>query len=166
MAFENDIRFYTGKPILGTDGIQKLIDNSEIVSTRSQFKGVQLYQDLQAIATATETAISFDTENYDYGGWWAIGDPTVVVVPSGVVAVTCVFALKWNDTIADMYATVLVNGSVARGSPLPRLSGRVLSGMSAPLTVTEGDEVSLAVRQASGVSKNASEIYFGVRESR
>lgn len=60
------------------------------------FSGVQVTRQAnQSISNSSDTNISFDTENMDYGGWWSSG--TAVTVPAG--AIPAGYTSIWVDVV-------------------------------------------------------------------
>jgi hypothetical protein len=120
----------------------------------------------QSISDSTDTSVSFDTETFDYGGWYTSG--TKVIVPSGAIpsgyttiAVRVDAAAKFaSNGTGKRRIQVFKNGSLVAGSSwtIGALSGDVTDvQLPATFTVVAADEITLIVYQTSGGALNISE---------
>lgn len=116
-----------------------LRDDMEFLKGRSDglvFSGTRVSRAAtQSIPTATDTAISFDTEVYDHGGWWSSG--TTVTVPAG--AIPAGFTTVAIHVIGRL--RYVANGTGYRKIKLLR-NGAQIIGNSASGDATETTEVS------------------------
>lgn len=123
----------------------------------------------QAITTATETAISFDTENLDFGGWWSSG--TTVTVPAGAIpsgyttiGILLLGSVKWASNGTGSRRIILQkNGSEINRLSLSGISGEVTINQIMELTtVAAGDTLLLVCEQTSGGNLNVTEARYSV----
>lgn len=109
----------------------------------------------QATVNNTGIDISFDTQDEDTGGWWAIGTPTQFIVPTdqaGVVNVTCNLVWEASGTgrrvlyiVHNTFTIVASQTNVAIGTDPTRLSAS-----TGPMRVAVADTFSFSVLQQSG----------------
>jgi hypothetical protein len=127
--------------------------------------------------TAAFTALTWDTETYDVGGWHDTGSNTSrLTVPSGVTHVKltgCVGISSITGT-ASLYLAVFKNGDAVAGTrainlplvgPLVMANGDYqLSLVSGPLAVSSGDYFELVVLIVgdSSVTVTAGQSYFAI----
>lgn len=109
----------------------------------------------QSITSGSATAMSFDSEAYDEGGFWTIDAPTRLTVPyDGVYALTLYADFNSND-LGDRRGTVNINGVVTIAVVRTPTVGRATALL---LTLTQrftaGDYIEYAVTQTSGVALN------------
>jgi hypothetical protein len=113
----------------------------------------------QSINSASVTAISFDTETYDYGsGMWVVGSPTrITAVIAGVYAFTGVIRYDANST-GERSALVRVNGStlIAAGHiGNPSAGNDCTTWVSGDYHLAATDYLELCAFQNSGGALNA-----------
>lgn len=78
---------------------------------------VTMASDLTGQNLTSVTAVSWDTEQYDVGGWWVIGSPTIFTVPSGVTRVNISAALRLANITADMYVFIAIQKNSSSDYP-------------------------------------------------
>jgi len=109
----------------------------------------------QSIPNATETAVSFDTERFDYDNMWSAASPTRITInTAGVYVVTG--AIQWATiSSGHAYVALRVNGTTYIATQRSSAPGTTL-----PLTIagiwefSVGDYVEMMVHQASGAALN------------
>lgn len=114
----------------------------------------------QVIATNTTVAITFASEDYDYGGLWTPGAPTVFTFPeTGVyhIALSVEFFFNGNATVGGrsvlMTSTSGIHPTVARESRLGHQNRNTSVELSSLyMCVTAPETLSLFVRHNSGAS--------------
>ena len=134
------------------------------------FSGVQVRRAAtQAITTATETDVSFDTETLDFGGWWASG--TTITVPAGAIPsgyTTVAIILQASAKFASngtgaRRITLLKNGASVGTWQVSALTGDVTDvQVFSVTTVAAADTVKLDVYQTSGGNLNINEAVLTV----
>jgi hypothetical protein len=122
------------------------------------FSGTQLGRSgTQNITTGTWTAVTWQTEAFDYGGWWASG--TDIIVPAGAIPdgyTSIALLITFRSSFA-------VNGTNTRflrllnnGSQFGKVSTRAIDGENTDLVMVEfvvveaGDVITAEVHQNSG----------------
>jgi hypothetical protein len=135
------------------------------VSTGISFSGVQLRRAAnQSISTSTDTNISWDTENLDYGGWWSSG--TAITVPAGAIPagytsimLDVVTMVKFaTDGTGKRRVTWLKNGSSFGSWKTTSLDDDVTTIVfPEAVEVAAGDTIAVQVWQNSGSSLNVTE---------
>jgi hypothetical protein len=115
----------------------------------------------QSIPDTTDTNISFDTEVYDYGGWWTSG--TNIVVPAGAVPtgfttiavwVIPIFSFASNST-GRRKVIIQKNGSTQETFSISALSGDpTVVILPTLITVAAADIITIQVYQSSGGALN------------
>lgn len=114
----------------------------------------------ESIPDATNTAVPFDAESYDIGGWWASGNPTRLTVPSGVTLVRVTAGVFFNaNATGQRLMRLFKNGAAVLGGFSERqdacsASSSDMSASSAVLQVSAGDYFELIVNQNSGAALN------------
>jgi hypothetical protein len=109
----------------------------------------------QTISTSTSTAISFDTEIYDHGSMWAVGNPTRLVAPvDGIYQVTCCVQWVANGT-GTRYQFFKKNGTTDIGqghAAKPDAGADQFNryNYSAEFELEAGDYIECIVNQGSG----------------
>lgn len=114
----------------------------------------------QAIAANTTVAIQFVSEDFDYGGLWTPGAPTVFTFPeTGIyhIALSVEFLFNGNATVGGrsvlMTSTSLIHPTVARESKLGHQNRNTSVELSSLyMCVTAPETLSLFVRHNSGAS--------------
>ena len=171
---------YTAPPtfvaddVLAADELNVLSDDIAALYSVQQgltFSAAQLRRAAnQSIPDSTQTAISFDTETLDVGGWYSSG--TNVVVPAGAIpAGATSIGLDVRGIIT--YASNTTGHRQIRlqlnGSDIDAISGSGLDGgdstviaLSAVTTAVAGDILTLVAYQNSGGALNVTAARFTV----
>lgn len=107
----------------------------------------------QTISNDTITAISFDTEAEDTDGFWVVGTPARITIPSGLggeYLVTCVASFTGNGTGRREF-WLYKNGSSIRRLLMPIDASVPANGtFSTRLSLVATDYLEVFVRQTSG----------------
>lgn len=138
------------------------IEYLEAISQGLTASGVQVTRSSsQSISSSTDTYVSFESEQFDYGGWWSSG--ATITVPAGAIPAgftTIIIQIAVNAKFASNgtgYRRVEVhkNGSSVGGWQVSALSGDV-TDLVLPewTTVAAGDTIKLNVYQNSGSALN------------
>lgn len=117
----------------------------------------------------------WDTEVADVGGWWAIGDPGKLIVPSGVTLVElgCTLILGSGTANELTSLTVLKNGATTyEGRPTlndtTNSAAPILQVTSGPIIVTAGDyfqaRLAIAADTTVQISGGAGQSHFWIRK--
>jgi hypothetical protein len=134
------------------------------------FSGVQVTRSAsQSISNNTETAVSFDTENLDFGGWWSSG--TTVTVPAGAIPsgyttiailVFCAVRYVSNGT-GIRRVTALKNGASFGTWQIQAITGDSTDvQLQEVTTVAAGDTLTMETAQTSGGNLSMNEGRFTV----
>ncbi len=130
----------------------------------NNWEGARVYRstDQTGLVTATPTAISFDTERYDYGGFWLVGNATRLTIPiNGRYSVgACV---EWASNSAGNFRTLSlrVNGgnSIAVDMRLPMTGGFVTrNAVHTEYEFVAGDYIEAVVNQDSGGNRTVNAV--------
>lgn len=132
------------------------------VSTGVTFSGFKVSRSTsQSIPDSTDTTITFDTEVFDYGGWYSSG--STGTLPSGAVpasftniAVLCIVRARFVSNSTG-YRTVhmLKDGTNFGGITGPSLSGDATELMAIGLTTAAAAAAfTMQVKQTSGGNLN------------
>ena len=163
-----------GSEILTSSDMNTYIRDNELylygVAQGTTFSAVQLRRAAnQSITNATETPISFDTENLDFGGWYSSGTNVVTpagAIPSGytTVGVLLVGSIKYATNATGQRKVILQkNGTEINSLIASGLSGDVtIVQMTEITTVASGDTLTLLAYQSSGGSLNVTEARYSV----
>jgi hypothetical protein len=111
----------------------------------------------QSIATATTTAITFDTEELDPLQAWVVGTPTRLTIPAGVSRVALRLSVRWGLVgTGSRSAQIRLNGSTIIGSDIRTASDGGGSHQSClgEVAVTAADYLEAIVAQDSGSALN------------
>lgn len=167
MPYTSPPTFVASDP-LAADELNILSEDIEYLYGISQgltFSGCTLRRAAsQSIANNTDVDISFDTETYDYGGWYTSG--TTVTVPAGAIpagytsiAVDIYAAIKYaTDGTGKRRVQIEVNGSSVKSWTIGALSSDVTDvQVSGTFVVEAADTITLVGLQTSGGSLNATE---------
>lgn len=119
------------------------------------FKGAQVCLSAnEPITTSTATAISWDSEIEDVGGWWDAGTPTRFTVPSGVNRVRLTANVRWDAVAAGLRsAEIYKNGSpgwFASANDDGSSAGTHQNLATAAVPVVSGDYFTLVVTHTRG----------------
>lgn len=123
-------------------------------------------QTAQAISDSTDTAIVFSSaNNFDLGGWWDVGNPTRMTVPTdGVSAGRYVISgsIDWEPNATGTRKIWIVkNGTsiwaMQQSDAIDNVFIQTCYGMA---DMAEGDYFELFVRQESGGALNAQKTDF------
>ncbi len=135
---------------------------------------VKKASDLTGQNITTATAITWDTETYDYGGWHDTGSNTSrMTVPTGVTRVRLLGQIRLENVNANNWAAAFVkkNGSAAFDGPPEQLIGNASSSVfvqivSPVLEVTAGDYFELfgQVQSDTSVDIKAQTSWFAIEE--
>lgn len=118
----------------------------------------------QSISNNTDTSISWDTETYDYGGWYTSG--TNIVVPAGAIpagftsiAVDINASLKYaSNTTGKRRVQLNLNGSYVKSWTIGGVSGDVTDvQLSHTMVVVATDIITIVALQTSGGALNVTE---------
>lgn len=106
----------------------------------------------QTIGDSFQTAVSFDAENFDHGGMWAVGDPTKLVIPEdGLYMIGGTIA--WDlDTVGLRNLVLTVNATTAidADGDSAAQAGVSVNRVSTVYDLNAGDFVQLLATQTSG----------------
>lgn len=141
-------------------GIEVIPSNSQIEA--APFRGVLVDLTVnEAITASTPTKIPWDEEQFDTDGFWTIGTPTRLTIPSGsgITKIQLFANLGWQPSATGTFrssaffksGSETFEGSGSNG--MPPATGHVMgySMASAPIIVAEGDYFELDVEHdASG----------------
>jgi len=140
------------------------------IALGTTFSAVQIRRAAnQSITTATETAISFDTENLDFGGWWSSG--TTITVPAGAiptgyttVGILMMATLKFATNATGIRKIILQkNGTEINSLQASGLASDVtIVQMTDLTTVAAADTLTLLAYQTSGGNLNVTEARYSV----
>lgn len=130
----------------------------------SRFIGVRVYNSTgQTITTATPTALTFDSENYDTDAFHSTSsDTSRLTVPTGYGGYYMVGAnIIWTATAAGRrYLRLQTNGTtIVAGVEIGSVAdatGVPSQHISVPLLLSAGDYVEVVVLQSSGGNLNIS----------
>lgn len=120
--------------------------------------GVSLTSDLTGQNYSAATVISWNTEDFDDAGFWAVGSPTRLTVPTGVSRVRVEACASLLELTAAsnllVHLEIRKNGSAIASMILlagnrGQFAGSVTSGT---IEVTPGDYFEMAVRSADDSS--------------
>lgn len=124
----------------------------DIANTRFRGALIKKASDLTGQNMTTLTALTWDTEVYDVGNWFAIGNPTRLTVPAGVTKVRVSGQIALASITADMWVAMAVNKNNAVFDGYARQVSEVgsttpgLNIHSAVVAVTAGDYFELKVQ--------------------
>lgn len=145
--------------------------NGETVNDNLAYKGVLVKNStMQSILTATDTNLTFNTENHDTNNFFDIAKPSQFKIPSGVNKVRLYGCVEFA-TNATGYRTVYISQNGVSGFSLPCVrvmantgENTVISLSSPVINVTENDVFTLSVKQNSGGNLNVVNwfTYFGL----
>jgi len=167
MAYTPERSWATGDTISASDLNTYLRDNVDFVKAAVDgvaFTGCKLSRSTaQSIANMTDTLISFDTESFDFGGWFGGSGTTVTVpasaIPSGYTTIALLIVARSRFAINATGARIiriLKNGTAEDGTSVGGLPSDVTDVNSvAFVTAVSGDTIQLQVYQSSGGSLNA-----------
>lgn len=134
------------------------------------FSGAQVTRGAnQSISTSTDTNISFDTENLDYGGWYSSG--TAVIVPAGAIpasyttiAVLLFASVKFaTNGTGKRRITILKNGSSVGSWKVSALDDDTTDIVLPEVTTAAAaDTFAIQVWQNSGSSINVTQARLSV----
>lgn len=131
------------------------------------FKGALVNRSTtQAIPATTTTAIVFDAEVYDVGGFWIPGAPSRLTVPAGVTRVRLWGCWQYTGGEANAFLSITKNGVDFPGRP--RMSAEAgfsdqhLVVQSAVLAVLPGDYFELTAYLSTGRTIAANTAQFGI----
>ncbi len=119
----------------------------------------------QTIPNEADTAVIFDTEDEDVGGWYDAGSPSIFTVPAGVSRVRVSANIRWiASATGRREATMQIDtgsGFVTFvGGPFDVRDSNVsgngiqINIHTGSIAVSPGDEFRVLVRQASGGNLN------------
>lgn len=132
-------------------------DAAVAASPGGSFAGAKVTRSTtQALTTGTDTPISWDTEAFDIGGYWAIGDPTKFTISiTGYYLVEGNITFETNST-GERHTSIFVNGVAQVGQRQPPISANAtIINTCGILALTAGDYVQLVAFQNSGGNLNA-----------
>lgn len=121
----------------------------------------------QTISNNTFTAISFDTEGYDRGGYWDAGQPTRFTIPSGQGGFFDVyFSGEYDSATGSRQWLFLVNGTnYLQTNVTTNVSGGARSfALIYDLPLSAGDYIECLVYQDSGASRTFSIARASIRK--
>lgn len=118
----------------------------------------------QSISDNTETAVSWSSETFDYGGWWSSGTNIVVpagAIPSGYTSIACILQARAkfaSNGTGNRKISALVNGSSQGGVVVSAISGETTDvAIFTVALVAAADIITFEVRQTSGGNLNVTE---------
>lgn len=124
----------------------------------------------QSIPDTTNTAISFTSEIYDFGGWWSSGTTATVpagAIPAGyttIVAELVARAFFASNATGYRRIDILVNGSVvARKTVGANATAGTDDETTDFVEVAAGDTITLEVTQTSGGALNVTALLTVMR---
>jgi hypothetical protein len=112
----------------------------------------------QAITTAVETAISFDTEVRDDGGYWVVGSPTRLTIPATGWYNLSGHTIWEANTTGIRYGALMKNGTdyLAYVSNGPHATnGNFRENLAINVYLTAGDYIEMKVTHDRGSNLNA-----------
>jgi hypothetical protein len=152
----------TGDTVSASDLNTYLRDNVDYVKAAVDgvaFTGCKLSRSTsQSINDTTNTLISYNTETFDYGGWFG-GSGTTVTVPAGAIpsgyttiALMVVAHTRWtSNSTGWRRLQVLKNGSQEDGTSVSAVNGDTTDEtVTSFLTAVAGDTITCQVYQTSG----------------
>ena len=129
-------------------------------SGRPPFIGARVYRATdQTIATDTQTPLSFSAERYDNGGFWVVGAPTLLTIPTGLGGYYLVhgnFQISPSGQTLMRQLLIVLNELTAIAVDRIGVSGGTTNLGSVALQASvvwrfaAGDFVTLTVEQSSG----------------
>jgi hypothetical protein len=137
-----------------------------VVPASEPFVGARVKMTSTDTSGTSEIAMSWDAEDYDYGGFWSSGAATRLTIPSGVTMVQLSGALRSTGgaaTTAVLY--IRKNGSevIAANSVSSGFTSTNLFVASGPIEVTPGDYFELMYGvTASGRTVGADRTFFSI----
>lgn len=151
MSYTEDQRLHCGHSIDDED-IEVYIANGEQLLTDTEFSGAAVSRSSeQTISDTTDTAMTWVTEEFDDGGYYAGGSPTRLTVPTGIVRVFIMAFVLWADD-SGLTASLSKNGSTTfDGNPLWHQGATRTHTLVSPiLEVSATDYFELIIHQNSG----------------
>lgn len=106
----------------------------------------------QTIPDTVHTAIIFDTEQYDYGGFWNVANPTRLTLPTSGVYTFFGGASYYPRAAGRRMTQIMMNGAVVLASQhlSPVSNDVVRHNLSVTYKASVGDFFELDVWQTSG----------------
>jgi hypothetical protein len=167
MAYTDPPTFEAGDPLAAAE-LNVLSDDIAAIYSSVQgttFSGVQVTRDAdQSIGNASDTLVSWDTENMDVGGWYTSG--TKIIIPAGAVpagastiGILCIASAKFaaNGT-GYRLIRILKDGSSIGYWRVSALSGEATDlQIVEPSVAAAAAEYQVQVYQNSGGSLNMAE---------
>ena len=152
---------FVASDVLAADELNILGDDIEYlkgVTDGVSFSGVQVRRAAsQSIANNTDVEVSFDTQNFDIGSWWASGTDVIVpagAIPSGFTVIGCTatasvkFAANGTGT---RRAQIHKNGTQFASWTVSAIAGETTDIMLPDaVTIEASDVITLVVKQTSG----------------
>ena len=156
--WENDYALADGTGIEDDAILSRHInENAVLASEHITASGTKLVQSAgQTITTSTITALSFDTERYDSGGYHAAGNPTRITIPTGMGGeYLFVGKVNWATNATGLrFIWMIKNGDtterrgvISAGAAAGDTHG---IGTVLPITLAAGDYMECYVFQSSG----------------
>jgi hypothetical protein len=172
MAYVTPPTFVAGDP-LAADDLNILGDDIEYLKDIADgvtAAGAQVTRSAnQSIASSSDTNISWDTENFDYGGWYSSG--TKIIVPAGAIpgGFTSImvhvtgFAKFGTDGTGKRQVQLLKNGTAFGGLKLRAIDDDTTVIYVDDYAIVEAsDYIQMLVWQNSGSSLNVTQARLSV----
>ncbi|TGT72900.1 hypothetical protein EN802_13555 [bacterium M00.F.Ca.ET.159.01.1.1] len=132
-----------------------------VVPSSNPFRGALVKRTTsQAITTATETPVTWESAVYDSDSIWSAGSPTRLTVPSGVTKVRLKANVQWDiSSVGFRYVAMKKNGADFDGRGASLIDSLASNYEwqnigSAVVAVTAGDYFDLRVQHSKGSNLN------------
>ena len=147
-----------------------------------EFSGAMLSKTSnQSIANTGSTVVTWQTENYDVGGWYP-GSGDVFTVPSGVTRIRLSAGILWDDNVDELSEQASAQFQIDTGGGFGSLPGSGFSQVAMPhaagetnttgmnlhsgvIEVSAGDDIRIVVTQTTASAKDvrsANATFFSV----
>lgn len=166
MAWTDPKTWTAGSTLTAAELNEQVRDNLtflKAITDGVDFSGCQIKREstVQVIPDTTVTVVSFDTENFDYGGWWTSGSDITVPVTAiddshnAIMVYVSARAKFETNATGTRRVRVLLNGTAMGSTTVGGLSGDPTEVIiNEGFVVEAGDVITFDVRQTSGGSKD------------
>ncbi len=116
-----------------------------IDAAQDAFSGALVSKNQQSIPASTFTILTWNTESYDYGDWYASPGDRFFTIPAGVFRIRMQAGARWATTTgAEFFLGLAKDGVFTQGFPQQQFFslGAVHSIASSVIEVDPGDEIS------------------------
>lgn len=141
---------------VGPDTVKTTVQ--KVIEAGLAFKGALVEKSTaQSIPTAVSTAVSWDAETLDIGGFWTAGQPTRLTIPSGISKVRLSSNVEWaNNSTGRRDISITKNGTTLYPGVGQRTKNAVNESWdtvnTGVISVITGDYFEVIVYQNSGSS--------------